>query len=85
LKAAATPTPYGALKPRYGLLETHYPRAAATPTPYGALKLPTDILDSMVESGGGNANALRGTETSLENNLLSLSVLRRQRQRPTGH
>ena len=62
---AATPTPYGALKRMAqavrGLLVTV---VAATPTPYGALKLGVFSANAFeVVHCGGNANALRGTET----------------------
>ena len=55
--------PYGALK----LLCARTARAdfvvAETPMPYGALKLYADPVQSGYLRGGGNANALRGTET----------------------
>jgi len=60
---AATPTPYGALKLPYLTIPNGTFEVAATPTPYGALKLFLNSRLIRAAAGGGNANALRGTET----------------------
>ena len=39
---------------------------AATPTPYGALKHQLNFRVCVIGIGGGNANALRGTETKAD-------------------
>jgi len=55
--------PYGALKQHpvtFADIKTH---VAETPMPYGALKLRHNFVLAAADFGGGNANALRGTET----------------------
>jgi len=60
---AETPMPYGALKPKIPFLIKSTAFVAETPMPYGALKLENFIANTDEFCCGGNANALRGTET----------------------
>jgi len=55
--------PYGALKHSYTLSVRRFSVVAETPMPYGALKHRIADMHLCIFDSGGNANALRGTET----------------------
>ena len=64
VRVAETPMPYGALKLRtVALMSAADSLVAETPMPYGALKLVFAHFAPSITHCGGNANALRGTET----------------------